>query len=140
MRAVGEALQKARGRMSQKAAAAHWGVPLATLAALEQGVERDYQPHTLHQFDEALGRSTLDLYNGPDPGPERDDVLARLEAMDQLLRSEFADISAQLAVMSESVSASPVPLRFAVSWSRLDADQQRTLLDLAVQLAERRTG
>jgi hypothetical protein len=35
---------------------------VATLGALEQGIARDYNSQTLAQFDEMLGRSTLDLY------------------------------------------------------------------------------
>ena len=62
VRAVGRELKRARGRLSQKAAAARWGVPVATLGALEQGIARDYNSQTLAQFDEMLGRSTLDLY------------------------------------------------------------------------------
>lgn len=62
VRAVGRELKRARGRLSQKAAAARWGVPVATLGALEQGIVRDYNSQTLAQFDEMLGRSTLDLY------------------------------------------------------------------------------
>jgi hypothetical protein len=62
VRAVGRELKRARGRLSQKAAAAKWGVPVATLGALEQGIVRDYNSQTLAQFDEMLGRSTLDLY------------------------------------------------------------------------------
>jgi hypothetical protein len=62
VRVVGKALKQARGRLSQRAAADRWGVPVATLAALEQGLDRNYQSQTLAQFDEMLGRSTLDLY------------------------------------------------------------------------------
>jgi hypothetical protein len=145
VRAVGDALKKARGGMSQREAAAHWGVPVATWAALEQGERlgkngkpRNFQPHTLHQFDEALGESTLDLYNGPDAGAERGDIIARLDEIEAVLHTELGWIADQIGVLVTSISGSPVPVRFAAAWARLDADQQRTITEIAAQLAERR--
>lgn len=98
VRAVGAALRRARGRLSQQAAAERWHVPLATMAALEQGVVRDYQAQTLAQFDEMLGTRTLDLYERPDevpPPTSMEDVTrAFLEASD-----DFAEnVARRLAV------------------------------------------
>ena len=86
VRAVGRELKRARGRLSQKAAAARWGVPVATLGALEQGIVRDYNAQTLAQFDEMLGRSTLDLYLQSD-----DDSYSMLE-----IKREIDDLRDEL--------------------------------------------
>src|SRR4029077_2963923 len=66
IKALGRALRDARGTMSQGEAAAHWGVPGATLGAIEQGVVRRYHSQTLARFDKMLGRSAKDIYDQVD--------------------------------------------------------------------------
>jgi len=87
-------LKRARGTLSQKAAASRWGVPYSTLCALEQAKPRSYQPHTLAHFDAMLGRSAWDLYM------EADEVgwdvpAASVAALDEL-RTRVDDLAAEL--------------------------------------------
>ena len=86
---VSAELKRARGTMSQKEAAAHWQVPYSTLCALEQQVERNYQSHTLAQFDVMLGRSTWDLYDQPDEAGW--DVPAATAAAVEELQAQVAE-------------------------------------------------
>lgn len=79
VRRVGRELRRARGVLSQRAAAARWEVPLATLAALEQGVDRKYNPQTLARFDRMLGISALDLYEQEDESDE--DLASRINEL-----------------------------------------------------------
>jgi hypothetical protein len=125
VKAVGAALRRARGRLSQQAAAERWNVPLATMAALEQGVERDYQAQTLAQFDDMLGRSTLDLYERPDEQPPMTgtpDELARAfvsmsaeisERVAQTLREERSGAFDEVAELWERL---PNRLRVAFTY------------------------
>lgn len=114
VRAVGDALIAARGTMSQKAAAQRWGVPVATLAALERGVERNYNPQTLRQFDQALGgRDTWQLYKGADAVDALGEVLARLDSIDARLQACTA----------------PGPL--GRTWHRLSDVQRQALITTA---------
>lgn len=103
LRRLGTALKKARGTMSQKAAAHTWGVPLSTLSAIEQGIVRDYQSQTLAQFDAALGESAYEIYASPDQ-PTIDDLAAlthRVEALEAahhvVVPSALESLIAQLA-------------------------------------------
>lgn len=93
-------MKKKRGKMSQKVAAERWGIPLATLGAIEQGVVRNYRPSTLAPLDDVLGRSTWDLYMEPDE-PE---TLASQDELDEL-RRRLDDLAAEVA----AVTAMPAP-------------------------------
>lgn len=97
---LGDALKKARGRMSQKAAAASWDVPLSTLQAIEQGVERHYQPHTLAVFDGPLGTSAWDLYQQSD-GVGWDEPAASVADVEEL-RRHLTQLNDRLNALTES--------------------------------------
>lgn len=113
--------------MSQKAAAAAWGVGYTTLCAIEQGKDRNYQSQTLEPYDAVLGRSAWELYkNTPDPEPP-DEVRAELDALrDELLgelRAEVAVLRADLIRVAEvAVPAQPVGL--AGLLGEMDAAEQ----------------
>lgn len=108
VRVVGKALKQARGRLSQKAAADRWGVPVATLAALEQGLTRRYQSQTLAQFDEMLGRSTLDLYlQSDDDGYALIEIKREIDDLRDELHShvrQFHGDSDEMAVLASGLS------------------------------------
>src|SRR4029453_13952284 len=87
-------LKKARGTLSQKAAANRWHVPYTTLCQIEQGKPRNYQPHTLARFDAMLGRSAWDLYSQTDEAGS--DVPAASGAALDELRTRVDDLAAQL--------------------------------------------
>lgn len=97
VRRLGSELKKARGTMSQKVAAQEWGVAVATLGAIEQGVVRSYQPQTLAPFDRVLGRSAWDLYEAADePGT---DIPAASQADVDELRQRLVDVEATMATL-----------------------------------------
>ena len=100
---VGAALRAARGTMSQKAASVHFGVAYSTLCALEQGKDRNYGSHTLHQFDAMLGRDTWELYTQEEAPPP-----ASRAQLDEL-RAEIEELRDRL----EEVAAGPAPSVFA---------------------------
>lgn len=92
VRAVGRELKKARGRLSQKAAATKWGVPVSTLGQLEQGITRSYNAQTLAQFDEMLGRSTLDLYlQSDDDMYTLSEIKREIEDLREEMHAHFRD-------------------------------------------------
>lgn len=76
VRRLGDAVRKARGTMSQKDAAELWQFPVATLGAIEQGVDRGYRSDNLQRLDAVLGESAWDLYTRPDPPPADVDAVA----------------------------------------------------------------
>lgn len=124
VRRVGRALRRARGRLTQKQAARHWGVSLATMAALEQGKVRHYGSDTLAQFDEMLGVSTWDLYEGfdlPDEG-EAPTVAAEVQQVREAILGRLNQIEDSIAAR---LSAPLVP----------DALDQ-TFVSLAIQLTD----
>lgn len=99
VRLLGDALRRRRGEagLSQKAAAVAWNFPLATLGAIEQGVDRNYQPTTVAPLDVVLGESAWDLLQSTD------EPLAGRDEVDQLrgdlteLREIVANLQARLA-------------------------------------------
>jgi hypothetical protein len=77
--------------MSQGEAAARWGVPVSTLGAIEQGVDRRYHSQTLARFDAMLGRSANDIYDQADGAADelsqlRDDLRQLTEEVRHLAR------------------------------------------------------
>jgi hypothetical protein len=112
-------LKKARGTLSQKAAATHWGVPYTTLCALEQGKPRNYQPHTLAHFDAMLGRSAWDLYDMSDEAGY-DVPAASVAALDEL-RARVDELADQL---HELAARTPNPLEaLAVELTAAELDE-----------------
>lgn len=97
---VSRELKRARGTLSQKRAAVHFGVPYSTLCALEQQTPRHYQSQTLAPFDAMIGQSTYDLmYNTPDePGL---DVPAASAAALEELRSRVEELTEMVRCIAD---------------------------------------
>lgn len=107
-------LKKARGTLSQRAAATHFGVPYTTLCAIEQGQARNYQPHTLAHFDAMLGRSAWDLYDTPDEAgfdvpaasvAAVDELRARVDALADELRALAARTTDPFAALAAELTS-----------------------------------
>ena len=112
-------LRKARGTLSQKAAASRWGVPYSTLCALEQAKPRNYQPQTLAHFDAMLGRSALDLYEMEDE-TGIDIPAASIAALDEL-RARVDELAGQL---HDLAARTPNPLEaLAAELTAAELDQ-----------------
>lgn len=98
IKALGRALRDARGTMSQGEAAARWGVPVSTLGAIEQGVDRRYHSQTLARFDAMLGRSANAIYEQTDdPDDEIERLRAEIDARIDQLRVEMREEVRHLA-------------------------------------------
>lgn len=123
IRRVGDAIKRARGTMPQKVAAKTWGVPLATMAALEQGIERNYQPHTLAQFDQVLGQSTLDLYLRPDGEQMR------------TIEEKVTDLTSKVDALLAAERPPPVEAELDALMIRLTPAQRELVLALVRELA-----
>jgi transcriptional regulator with XRE-family HTH domain len=129
VRRLGNALKKARGRMSQQAAAEAWGVALSTLGAIEQGVDRKYQPPTLAPFDAVLGRegAAWDLYNQPEEAGW--DVPAASLVLVEDLRGRIEELEETVATLTERLNQPPSPLDAARG--QLSADEVSELVAYA---------
>ena len=127
LRRLSAELKKARGTLSQKAAAARWQVPYSTLCALEQQQQRNYQPHTLAHFDEMLGRSAWDLYDQPDEAGW-DVPAASLSSVEEL-QAKVAEHARQLAELTELAQAIAQHERGSLEalLDELDADELATV-------------
>ena len=93
IKALGRALRDARGTMSQGEAASRWGVPVSTLGAIEQGVERRYHSQTLARFDAMLGRSANAIY---EQGDDFENELDALRVEVRQLSDEMHDMVRRL--------------------------------------------
>jgi uncharacterized protein YkwD len=100
-------------------------VPLATLAAIEQCVDRNYQPPTVAPFDKVLGTSTWDMLQGPDDEPAD---AAMLEVLRGELRAEFgsqvAVVQAELAQVLATLNAQRAAGGLGGLLEDLDADER----------------
>jgi hypothetical protein len=107
VRRLGDRLRRARGTRTQRAAADHFKVPYSTLCAIEQGKVRNYQPHTLAQFDAMIGGDAWDVYaNQPDEpvdvaaAADVDDLARRLETLEEAVRALAAGPADALAAVA----------------------------------------
>lgn len=114
--------------MSQKAAARHWHVAYSTLCALEQGKDRNYQSHTLAQFDVMLGVDTWALYSQADVEP----AISWNQIDD--LRAELAELRAEL----EAIRVVPAPTGLEALQGELTAAERADLVSFAHWLIARR--
>lgn len=119
--------------MSQKAAAAHFGVPYSTLCAIEQGQDRRYQSHTLHQFDAMIGRDADQLYRQPDV-PGYDVPAATADSVADLQRRVD-----ELETTIQALLARPAPTRLeALALELTDAELAEVVSFAHWVLARRR--
>jgi hypothetical protein len=128
-------LKRARGTMSQKAAAAHWQVPYSTLCVLEQGKPRNYQSHTLAQFDVMLGRSAKDLYDLPDEAGW--DVPAASVVAVEELRARLDELAAVVTQLRNAIVHQPPGLLEELG-DLLEAAELEEVIAFAHFLAGRR--
>jgi hypothetical protein len=98
LRRLGDELRRARGTMTQQAAATHFAVAYSTLCAIEQGQDRNYQSHTLHQFDAMIGKDAWIVYSQPDVAGY-DVPAASAAALDEL-RARVDELDAALGALA----------------------------------------
>jgi hypothetical protein len=121
-----------RGGLSQKRAAAEWGVPVATIAAVEQRLRRKFRPATIGVFDEPFGWKPGTAYNmleGTEP-PTASDV--------QTLTLRVDELAATVARLVAAPVPSGVQARLLSVLGELDDDEVAQLTATAEWLAARR--
>lgn len=121
--------------LSQKRAAEAWDVPLATIVAVEKGVERNYRVTTIGRFDEPFGwkaGTAWAMLHGTEPEPAA--TVAEMHAL--TLRVD------ELAAAVSGLVAAPLPsgaeARLLSVLGELDDDEVAQLTATAEWLAARR--
>lgn len=127
--------RRAAAHLSRERAATAWRVPLATIVAIEKGVDRNYRMTTIAPFDRAFGwdpGKAWAMLRGPEPTPPAS--AAELAAL--ALRVE------ELGVTVAGLVAAPMPsgptARLLSVLGELDPDEVAQVTALAEWLAARR--
>lgn len=121
-----------RGGLSQKRAAAEWGVPVATIAAIEQRLKRKFRPPTIGVFDAPFGwkpGTAYQMLEGIEP-PTASDVQALTLRVDELAATVAALVAAPVPSSAQARLLSVV--------GELDDDEVAQLIATAEWLVARR--
>lgn len=127
--------RRAAAHLSRERAAVAWDVPLATIVAIEHGVDRKYRMTTIGRFDEPFGwkaGTAWGMLGGPEPEPPA--TAGELAAL--ALRVE--ELAATVAALVGAPLPSGPQARLLSVLGELDADEVAQVTALAEWLAARR--